>query len=67
MKFIGALAVLLSVFSSGESQLAETQYGWIQGRARLNENGWNYYSFERVPYARQPIGALRFRVSIKLL
>lgn len=62
MKCLATLALLLSVFSWAESQIAQTEYGLVQGQTRTTETGQVYHSFESIPYARQPIGVLRFRV-----
>jgi carboxylesterase type B len=60
-----ALTILIAILVGVESQLAQTQYGMIQGRTLYTETERAYYSFQRIPYARPPIGALRFRVSSK--
>ncbi|XP_052756607.1 juvenile hormone esterase-like [Galleria mellonella] len=38
-----------------------TEAGWVCGSRRLGENGLEYASFRGVPYAKQPLGELRFK------
>ena len=40
-----------------------TQGGRIKGKAETSINGRPFRSFYGIPYARAPIGALRFKVS----
>lgn len=41
---------------------ARTEAGWVCGLARWAEDGAVYASFRGVPYAKQPLGELRFKV-----
>lgn len=43
--------------------LVETTYGPVQGRHRVGVNDVKFVSFQAIPYARPPIGELRFKVS----
>jgi hypothetical protein len=36
--------------------------GWLRGKAVTTESGVTYYSFQGIPYAKPPVGALRFQV-----
>lgn len=40
-----------------------TIYGPVQGRLRYGAKSGNYYSFQGIPYARPPLGDLRFKVN----
>jgi carboxylesterase type B len=37
--------------------------GELQGRKTVTASGTTYYSFKGIPYAKPPLGSLRFRVS----
>jgi carboxylesterase type B len=53
------------LFLSCDSAIVETQYGFVEGRTKVTENGVTYHSFQGIPYARPPKDSLRFRVSIE--
>jgi hypothetical protein len=36
--------------------------GWLRGKAVTTESGETYYSFQGIPYAKPPVGPLRFQV-----
>jgi hypothetical protein len=40
-----------------------TKQGKLKGKKVMTANGVAYYSFKGIPYAKPPIGALRFKVS----
>lgn len=43
-----------------------TEYGMVRGRLETSYlNQKPYYSFKGIPYAKPPIGELRFKVSLK--
>lgn len=48
---------------TNEYVIIETKQGSIKGRKRLNlyQNWGEYYAFEGIPYAKPPLGDLRFR------
>lgn len=45
----------------------EISNGWLQGTLQKSYNGRVYSSFQGIPYARPPIGDLRFEVNITRL
>lgn len=50
-----------------ENPIVEVRQGKLRGINEKNINGINYVAFRGVPYAKPPIGNLRFKVtSIKL-
>lgn len=42
--------------------VVHTSYGPVQGRHRVGWEGVKYVSFQGIPYARPPVGELRFKV-----
>ncbi|XP_055850797.1 esterase B1-like [Episyrphus balteatus] len=47
--------------NTGETVVAETEYGKIKGAKRKSLYDKLYYSFEKIPYAEPPLGSLRFK------
>uniref|UniRef100_A0A336M9J9 Carboxylic ester hydrolase n=1 Tax=Culicoides sonorensis TaxID=179676 RepID=A0A336M9J9_CULSO len=47
-------------------EIIHTKSGPIQGLLKKSELGDNYYSFERIPYAKAPIGELRFKAPVPI-
>lgn len=44
--------------------IVETEHGKLRGQlARNDDNGFTYFAFKGVPYAKPPVGDLRFSVS----
>lgn len=52
--------VLLSCISS---EVVNTQYGQVRGSIKSTETGRTYFNFQGIPYARAPVGNLKFRVT----
>lgn len=48
---------------TSEKLVVETVYGPVRGVKRISCWDDPYYSFERIPYAKPPVGELRFAVS----
>ncbi|KAG5680927.1 hypothetical protein PVAND_010403 [Polypedilum vanderplanki] len=57
LKFLIIFNFLLIV----NCQIINTQYGPILGAQRTSALNRNYFSFQRIPYMKPPIGTLRFR------
>lgn len=49
-----------------EFVLTETEYGKVRGIKKLSVLNGKYLSFTGIPYAKPPIGNLRFKVRISL-
>lgn len=64
--------LLLSLQSEGteinmnDTVVVTTRQGKLRGKRVMTANGVAYYSFKGIPYAKPPIGALRFKVSSTL-
>ncbi|KAF5303212.1 hypothetical protein FQA39_LY10125 [Lamprigera yunnana] len=62
--FLATSMLLLPVLSAKEIVIRPTIYGWIKGEVRSSQSLDSiaeYYYFANVPYARPPIGSLRFQ------
>lgn len=62
--FVSSIFALILLAASIESVVVQTQYGFIRGITNTTETGTVFYNFFGIPYARPPIGTLRFRVNI---
>ncbi|XP_017772303.1 PREDICTED: venom carboxylesterase-6-like [Nicrophorus vespilloides] len=61
------LYVVLSIFVviHGEnSPIVQTGHGPVIGLSETSRSGKNFYSFRKIPYAKPPLGNLRFKVHI---
>ena len=47
-----------------DSPVVRVEEGELQGKLVNSPSGKAFYSFQGIPYAKPPIGSLRFRVSI---
>lgn len=45
----------------------KTRFGEVRGNIEKSSEGDDYYSFKGIPYAKPPIGLLRFTVNIKII
>ncbi|CRK98354.1 CLUMA_CG011714, isoform A [Clunio marinus] len=52
--------IFLAFVIGSESVVVNTQYGPIIGAHRVSDLGRNYFSFQRIPYMKPPIGTRRF-------
>lgn len=46
-----------------DSPIATVEEGQLQGKLAHSPSGKAFYSFQGIPYAKPPIGSLRFKVS----
>jgi len=53
------------VFCTGP--LINVHEGQLKGKQFLSRNGRNFFAFQGIPYAKPPVGQLRFKVFIKRL
>ena len=51
--------LIFSVISSSDNVVVETDLGPVAGSLRTTANGQLYHSFQGLPYAAPPVGALR--------
>lgn len=69
MKCLVSVAFFLVVVRNGfalefkDSIVATTEQGNVLGGVRVNRKGGKFYSFTSIPYAKPPVGDLRFMVS----
>lgn len=67
MKTQLALFLFITIFLVIEADktrpIVKTSLGNIRGIYQLSHNGRKYRSFEGIPYAKPPVGNLRFQVS----
>lgn len=52
------------MFSDTASPIVTIKTGKLKGRTAVDENGSTYLSFQGIPYAKPPLGSLRFKVNI---
>lgn len=45
-----------------ESPIVQIHQGKLRGAIEKNMNGKDFYAFRGIPYAKSPVGALRFKV-----
>lgn len=45
-----------------ETLIVETNYGPVRGQKRTSVLGEQFFSFRGIPYAKPPVGELRFKV-----
>jgi hypothetical protein len=56
--------VLVAEMSEKQSRVVEAPCGPVQGRTFTFENGREASAFQGIPFAKPPIGELRFKVTI---
>lgn len=49
-----------------EEPVVTIEQGRLKGKTGADYDGNKYYSFQGIPYAKPPLGKLRFRVSNRL-
>ena len=59
--------LLLTVFTVGsQSEIIETKYGSLDGELLETISGTKYQAFRKIPFARPPVGELRFQVCLNI-
>lgn len=56
------LSELYKKYVKGHSVIAKTSLGPIKGLETISYTGYKYIEFRGIPYAKPPIGKLRFKV-----
>lgn len=54
--------IFFGIFLASEASVVQTQYGPILGAQRVSYLNRPYFSFQKIPYMKPPIGNLRFKV-----
>lgn len=55
---------LIGFVTSRTDDILKTKQGLIRGSTFTSRNKRDFKSFQKIPYAKPPIGDLRFRVSV---
>ena len=56
--------VLMTVLNQIRSQTTvETKYGPVRGTLKKDDLGTSYHAFYGIPFAKPPVGELRFKVT----
>lgn len=50
-----------------ECPVVSTRQGRLKGRTAIDHFGRTYYSFQGIPYAKPPLGELRFKVNLRFI
>lgn len=56
------LVELLGICRGNEGPKVKVSLGEIKGHFKFSENGKKFEAFEGIPYAKPPVGELRFKV-----
>ncbi|XP_073982355.1 juvenile hormone esterase-like [Rhodnius prolixus] len=59
------LLFILILLASGYSLIVKTKLGNVQGEVRKSRDGKIYHAFTKLPYAKPPLGKLRFKNPVK--
>jgi len=57
---------MLYFFYAALAEVVETTYGRMRGE-EVDSDGIEFKAFRGIPYARPPVGELRFRVNSRIL
>lgn len=52
---------------TSEFVIVNTEYGKVRGKKTISALNTEYINFLGIPYAKKPIGELRFKVSLNLI
>lgn len=61
--YISVLAIISITTLVSSEVIVETKLGNVRGTVMLSRNGAKFNAFLALPYAKPPIGELRFKVS----
>lgn len=65
LSFYGLIAFLNYAVGENESTTITIQQGTLTGKIQQSRNGSKYFAFLSIPYAKPPVGELRFKVKRK--
>lgn len=60
---VNTLLVLCNTIFAKEDPIVETTFGVVKGKTIYSRSGMPFYAFQGIPYAKPPVGNLRFKVS----
>lgn len=60
---LNILIVLCNAIFIKEDPIVETKLGIVKGKTVHSRSGMPFYAFQGIPYAKPPVGDLRFKVS----
>lgn len=60
------LSIIGSALANEKNPIVESKNGRVKGKLDSSYSGKTYYSFHAIPYAKSPLGDLRFTVSVPL-
>lgn len=64
----GLLTYFMSeIFTSQEAPIVTVSTGRVKGIVSKSRNGWEYFEYLGIPYAKPPLGDLRFEVTFFVL
>lgn len=58
------LSLLFFFISGVRSSVVEVKQGKVKGLLLKSRNGTSYYAFYGIPFAKPPVGHLRFEVNV---
>lgn len=61
--FIVMFRILVRRFCNMDNAIVDTRYGKLRGIIKENFKGEKFYGYLGIPYAKPPVGDLRFKVS----
>jgi carboxylesterase type B len=58
---------LLKKIKKMKDPIVNVSNGKLRGKTGTNINNGQFYSFQGIPYAKPPLGSLRFKVNLQIL